>query len=154
MDIAVIGAGKWGQALSHAFSEKNRVVISSRRERDLPNFIPLKEALEYEYLVMAIPTQFVRKFMRKNFKDKGQKILVSAKGIEVKSGKFLNEIYGEFLPNDRLAFLGGPSFAVEVLKSLPTALVVSSENLELADRFANAMPSFIKAYSSDDVAGT
>ncbi|NPA28309.1 MAG: NAD(P)H-dependent glycerol-3-phosphate dehydrogenase [Epsilonproteobacteria bacterium] len=153
MKIAVIGAGKWGSALNYAFSQKNDVVISSRRKRDLPNFIPLEEALEYPYLVMAIPTQFVREFMRRHFKNRGQKILVAAKGIEVSSGKFLNEVYGEFVKENQLSFLSGPSFAAEVMKSLPTALVVSSTNLELAKEFANAMPSFIKAYVDDDVIG-
>ena len=153
MEIAVIGAGKWGMALNHAFSEKNRVVISSRRKRDLKNFIPLEKALNYKYLVMAIPTQFVREFMQKHFKNKGQKILVAAKGIEINSGKFLNEVYSDFVDERQLSFLSGPSFASEVIKSLPTALVVSSINKELAIEFANAMPSFIKAYVDNDVIG-
>jgi len=153
MKIAVIGAGKWGSALAHAFSEKNSVIISSRRERDLANFVPIEKALAYEYLVMAIPTQFVRGFMQKHFSYQGQKILVAAKGIEVSSGKFLNEVYEEFLPSENLAYLSGPSFAAEVIKSLPTALVVSSANASLAKQFADAMPSFIRAYSDSDVVG-
>ncbi len=153
MKIAVIGAGKWGSALAHAFSEKNSVIISSRRERDLANFVPIEKALAYEYLVMAIPTQFVRGFMQKHFSYQGQKILVAAKGIEVSSGKFLNEVYEEFLPAENLAYLSGPSFAAEVIKSLPTALVVSSANASLAKQFADAMPSFIRAYSDSDVVG-
>ncbi|MCB4746998.1 MAG: glycerol-3-phosphate dehydrogenase, partial [Sulfurovum sp.] len=35
MKIAVIGAGKWGQALYHAYSQKNDVVIHSRTEREI-----------------------------------------------------------------------------------------------------------------------
>ena len=153
MKIAVVGAGKWGSALFHAFSQRNEVVISSRHKRDIKEFVDIKEALDNEYLVMAIPTQFVREFMHKHFVDSGQKILVAAKGIEVSSGKFLNEVYEEFLPKDRISFLSGPSFAAEVIKSLPTALVVSSTNLELAKTFADAMPSYIRAYSDSDVAG-
>ena len=153
MRIAIIGAGKWGSALFHAFREKNEVIISSRHRRDMPEFVAMSEALESEYLVMAIPTQFVREFMQSHFKERGQKILVAAKGIEVSSGKFLNEVYEEFLPKERISFLSGPSFAAEVVNSLPTALVVSSTNLELAKTFADAMPSFIRAYSDSDVVG-
>lgn len=153
MKITVVGAGKWGLALAHAFSQKNEVFITSRRERDLPNFIPISEAMKSEYLVMAIPTQFVREFMQNHFVDRGQKLLIAAKGVEVGSGKFLNEIYSEFVSQDRLAFLSGPSFAKEVMQSLPTALVVSSLNLDLAKEFANAMPDFIKAYIDSDVIG-
>jgi len=153
MKLAVVGAGKWGSALCHAYSQKNSVVISSRRKRDLPNFVSIKEALSCEYIIMAVPTQFVREFMSQHFKNSGQKILVAAKGIEVSSGKFLNEVYEEFLPKEQIAFLSGPSFAAEVMKSLPTALVVSSTNLELAKKFANAMPSYIRGYTDSDVVG-
>ena len=153
MKIAVIGAGKWGSALFHAFGQRNEVVISSRKRRDIEEFVTIQEAFDNEYLVMAIPAQFVRDFMSNHFVDKGQKVLVAAKGIEVSSGKFLNEVYEEFLPKDRISFLSGPSFAAEVMKSLPTALVVSSTNLELAKTFADAMPSYIRAYSDSDVVG-
>lgn len=153
MDITVIGAGKWGSALAHAYLEKNSVTISSRRVRNVANFVDIECALQSEYLVMAIPTQFVRDFMNKHFQYCGQKILVAAKGVEVSSGKFLNEVYEEFLPSENIAFLSGPSFATEVMQSLPTALVVSSLNLELAKTFANAMPQFIKAYVDTDVVG-
>ncbi|MGC9352007.1 MAG: NAD(P)H-dependent glycerol-3-phosphate dehydrogenase [Sulfurovum sp.] len=153
MKLAVIGAGKWGQALYHAFSEKNEVVITSRTPKDIPHFVSVKEALECEYLVIAIPAQSVRGWMEENFVDHGQKILVAAKGIETATGSFLNEIYGEFVESDRLVFISGPSFAAEVKKSLPTALVISSTNLDLAQTYADALPEYIKGYVNDDVIG-
>ncbi len=153
MKIAIIGAGKWGQALYHAFSQKNDVVISSRHKKDIENFVPMSEALAYEYLVIAIPAQFVRGWMEENFVDHGQKILVAAKGIETSTGAFLNEVYGEFVSSDRLAFISGPSFAAEVQQSLPTALKISSTNVQLAQTYADALPSFIKGYVDDDVIG-
>lgn len=153
MKLAIIGAGKWGQALYHAYSQKNDVVISSRHSKALENFVPMSEALKYEYLVIAIPAQFVRGWMEENFVDHGQKILVAAKGIETSTGAFLNEVYGSFVPADRLAFISGPSFAAEVQKSLPTALIISSTNQALAQTYADALPKFIKGYVSSDVVG-
>ena len=153
MKIAIIGAGKWGQALYHAFSQNNDVVITSRSTKDIKNFVSLDEALSYEYLVMAIPAQAVRSWMEENFEDRGQKLLVAAKGIETSTGAFLNEVYGSFVSDDRLAFISGPSFAAEVQKSLPTALIISSANLELAKIFVKALPTFIKGYIDDDVVG-
>lgn len=153
MKLAVIGAGKWGQALYHAFSQKNEVVITSRTHKDIPHFVSVEVALEYEYLVIAIPAQAVRGWMEENFVDKGQKILVAAKGIETETGSFLNEVYGEFVDAERLAFISGPSFAAEVQQSLPTALVISSSNLALAQTYAEALPEYIKGYVSDDVIG-
>ena len=153
MKLAIIGAGKWGQALYHAYKQNNEVVITSRSSKNIENFVTLDEALNYEYLIMAIPAQAVRSWMEENFEDKNQKLLVAAKGIEVATGDFLNEVYGSFIESDRLAFISGPSFAAEVQKSLPTALKISSTNLALAEVFVNALPSFIKGYVHDDVVG-
>ena len=153
MNIAVIGAGKWGQALYHAYSQDNDVVIHSRTAREIENFVSLDEALSREYLVMAIPAQFAREWMEKNFEDRGQKILVAAKGIETSTGAFLNDIYGAFVSDERLAFISGPSFAAEVQQSLPTALMISSTNAQLAQTYADHLPNFIKGYISDDVVG-
>ncbi|HHD80361.1 MAG TPA: glycerol-3-phosphate dehydrogenase, partial [Campylobacterales bacterium] len=111
MKLAIIGAGKWGQALYHAYSQKNEVVITSRRHKDIDNFVSLDKALEYKYLIIALPAQVVRDWMNENFVDRGQNILVAAKGIKVSRGAFLNDIYDDFLPSDRLAFISGPSFA-------------------------------------------
>lgn len=153
MKLAIIGAGKWGKALYHAYSQNNEVVITSRTPKDIEHFVSLDEALSSEYLVMAIPAQSVRSWMEKNFEDKGQNILVAAKGIETSTGAFLNEVYGEFVPAERLAFISGPSFAAEVQKSLPTALKISSKNIALAQIYADALPKFIKGYVDDDVVG-
>ena len=153
MKLAIIGAGKWGQALYHAYSQKNDVVISSRHSKEIENFVPMEEALAYDYLVVAIPAQFVRGWLEEHFVDHGQKILVAAKGIETTTGAFLNEIYGEFVPSERLAFISGPSFAAEVQQSLPTALKISSTNQKLAQAYADALPDYIKGYVDDDVVG-
>lgn len=155
MDIAVIGAGKWGQALAYALgqNDENSVVITSRTPRDLPNFVSLHEALKRKYLVMAIPAQQIAGWLKHTFEYNGQNLLVVAKGIDAKDGRFLNDIYADYVPENNLCFLSGPSFATEVMKGLPTALVVSSENDLIAKEFANAFPDFIKAYTSRDVVG-
>lgn len=151
--VGVIGAGKWGSALAKAFSQKCFVSISSRTVRNVENFVSLGEILEFEYLVITIPAQKVSAWLRDEFVFKGQKILVASKGIEATTGKFLNEIYEQFVPKENLAFLSGPSFAHEVMDSLPCALVVNSTNPELCAQFGSFFPSFIKAYSSSDVVG-
>lgn len=153
MQIGVIGAGKWGSALAFALSEKNEVSISSRTPRDMKNFIPMEEILKFEYLVIAIPAQEISQWLKEHFIFSHQKILVASKGIEASSGRFLNEIYEEYIPDTNIAFLSGPSFAVEVQKSLPTALVVNSRNEELSSMFASFFPSFVKTYTSTDVVG-
>jgi len=153
MKVGVIGAGKWGSALAFAFSQKNEVLINSRRPRDLKNFVSLQEILKCEYLIITVPAQQISSWLKENFIFSGQKILVASKGIEASSGKFLNEIYKKHVPDKNIAFLSGPSFASEVNQSLPTALVVNSLNEELSHELASLFPDFIKAYTCEDVIG-
>lgn len=151
--IAVIGAGKWGQALHFALSQKQDVFITSRTPRVINNFVDLKTALECKYLVIAIPAQEIRAWLNENFVFNGQKILVASKGIEASSGKFLNEIYAPFVPEKNIGFISGPSFAAEVIQGLPSALVINSTSKKLYKQFAPFFPDFIKAYYSKDVIG-
>lgn len=155
MKIGVIGAGKWGQALQYALSKNpdNEVFITSRTKKDIKNFVSVSDILALEYLVFAISAQNAREWMQDNFIYTNQKILVAAKGIEVSSGKFLNELFSEFLPQENLAFISGPSFATEVQQGLPCALVISSKNSDLSNKYASFFPKFIKAYTSFDVIG-
>lgn len=153
MSIGVIGAGKWGSALAFAFSEKNDVFITSRTFKNLPNFVSLDEALSCEYIIITVPAQEISTWLEDNFVFNGQKIIVASKGIEATSGKFLNEIYEKYVPSTHIAFLSGPSFAVEVMRSLPTALVINSYNEELSSEMSKLFPSFIKVYTSTDVIG-
>jgi len=151
--IAVIGAGKWGQALASAFRKSCDVVITSRTKRDIEGFVSLDVALEYENIVMTIPAQSVREWLHKHYGFKNHNILVASKGIEADTGAFLNEIYEEFVPKSNLTYLSGPSFAKEVLLGLPTALVLNSHNRMVATGWSEVFPDFIKTYVSTDVIG-
>ncbi len=152
-NIAVIGAGKWGQALHFALNQKQKCLIASRTKKDIENFVDLDIALQCKYLIIAIPSQSIREWLKSNFKYDGQKVLVAAKGIEANTGAFLQDIYEEFVPKENLGFISGPSFASEVIKGLPTALVLNSTSKEFYDEFYQFFPSFIKTYYSSDVIG-
>jgi glycerol-3-phosphate dehydrogenase (NAD(P)+) len=151
--VCVIGAGKWGQALHYALNQKQKCLITSRTKKDIENFVSLDVALDCEYLIIAIPSQSIREWLTKNFKYSGQKVLVAAKGIEANSGAFLQEIYEDFVPKKNLGFISGPSFASEVIKGLPTALVLNSTSKNFYDEFYSFFPKFIKTYYSNDVIG-
>ena len=153
MSIAVIGAGKWGQALHYAISRNFLCKITSREKKSLENFVELEEVLACEYLIFALPAQVVRTWLETHFCFKAQKILVAAKGIEQGSGAFLNEIFSAYVPEENLGFLSGPSFAAEVMQGLPTAVVINSTNEALSKEFSHFFPSFIKTYTSKDVIG-
>jgi glycerol-3-phosphate dehydrogenase (NAD(P)+) len=152
MALAVIGAGKWGEALFRAFKTKQNCVITSRTHRSYDGFVNLDEALKRDYLVIAVASQSLKTFL-KNINLKNKKILVASKGIDKDNFKFINEIYEEFVPKENIAYIGGPSFAKEVIEYKPTALVIASHNLTLAKEFSEFFPDFIKTYIDSDVMG-
>jgi glycerol-3-phosphate dehydrogenase (NAD(P)+) len=80
-------------------------------------------------------------------------LLVASKGIDRDELKFLNEIFEEYVDSKNLAFISGPSFAKEVKENKPTALVIASKNLELAEKFKSFFPPFLKIYIDNDVEG-
>ena len=151
--IGIIGAGSWGSAIFDALSIKNRVFITSRKKRNIKNFVSLEEIFKNEYIILVIAAQSIREFIKKyknQLEDK--KILVASKGIDTKELKFLNEIFEEYIKNKNITFLGGPSFAKEVKEHKPTALVIAGEE-KLSKEFASFFPPFIKTYISDDIYG-
>jgi glycerol-3-phosphate dehydrogenase (NAD(P)+) len=79
------------------------------------------------------------------------------KGIEEGTLKRMSEVMTEVFPpslRSRIAVLSGPSFAREVADSHPTAVVISSQNLDLAKKMRSLVSSmYFRAYSSDDVIG-
>ncbi len=152
MSLGIIGAGKWGSALHFAFSE-HKPLLYSRSKVGVDGFSSLEEVLKCQYLVFALPAQVVGDWLKEHFVNKDQKILVAAKGIEVKSLSFLNQIFAKYANEQNLCFLSGPSFASEVMSSLPTAVVLNSHNEKLSQEFCSFFPSFIKTYISSDVIG-
>jgi len=151
--ISVIGAGAWGSALYYAIKKKiPQAVITSRQERKIEGFVSLDEAMENEYILIAIAAQSIKDFLKEADLD-NKKILVASKGIDNEKLKFLNEIFEEYVDKERLAFISGPSFAKEVRENKPTALVIASKNLSLCDEFKTFFPPFLKIYRDTDVEG-
>jgi glycerol-3-phosphate dehydrogenase (NAD(P)+) len=85
---------------------------------------------------------------------KGTPLVLCAKGIERETGALLSSIVKEVLPHNPVAILSGPSFAADVARGLPTAVVVAANDealaTELAARFSAQN---LRCYSSDDVTG-
>jgi glycerol-3-phosphate dehydrogenase (NAD(P)+) len=152
--VSVIGAGAWGRAL-YSILRRNcpKVVITSRRRREIGGFVGLREAVEREYIVVAIAAQGVRELLPK-VDWRGKKVLVASKGIDLETLQFLHQLFRERLEEERLAFLGGPSFAKEVIEEKPTALVVASKGAEVAMEFRKLLEApFLKIYLDRDVEG-
>jgi glycerol-3-phosphate dehydrogenase (NAD(P)+) len=83
--------------------------------------------------------------------------LVAAKGIEVETLANMHDVLHDELPaghRDRVAVLGGPSFAAEVAVGLPTMVVIAApaEPVRLAVQKMMSGDG-IRAYVTDDVIG-
>lgn len=149
--IAIAGAGAWGQALAHvARSAGHEVGLWTRREPDA------RVIAACEAMILAVPAQAVRAVLTELAPTLGAgvPVIISAKGIEQGSGLFMNEVVAEVAPQVRAHVLSGPSFAADVMKGLPTAVVLAAPTSDEAAGWGAALtiPSF-RVYGSDDVRG-
>lgn len=178
MKISVLGGGSWGTAISKELSKKYDIVIYVRNKEDAryinekhvnekylsDNILPenivaesdIEKVLENKYIINAIPTQKIRGMLEENYDkfDENSIIINLSKGIEMGSNLRISEIYKEFLPNNKFVALSGPSHAEEVIKGVPTSLVASSEDSEIAKEIQNLMISdTLRIYTNDDLIG-
>lgn len=152
--IGIIGAGKWGQALRFAFAQNNETLITSRTPRDgMSGFVSYADiSTQCEYLVYVMSANHIGQWCQNLKLTKSNKLLIASKGI-TQDGEFLHHIASQYIPKENIAYLSGPSFASEVTKSLPTAVVLNSSNEDLAKQYASFFPDFIKTYTSTDILG-
>jgi glycerol-3-phosphate dehydrogenase (NAD(P)+) len=147
--IAIAGNGAWGQALAHvARSAGHDVTIWARQK---PESV---ELFRCDAIIVAVPAQSVREALTVIGPPPQIPLIISAKGIEQHSAKFMNEVVGEVVPGAKVMVLSGPSFAFDVLKGLPTAVTLAAPSLADAGEWARllSLPAF-RVYGSDDVMG-
>jgi len=149
--VGMVGAGAWGTALAHVVRSAGH--SAGVWSRSTPDLAALSRA---DALIVAVPAQAVREALAavRPAIRKGQPLVICAKGIERDTGKFLNDVVAEAAPEARPMVLSGPSFAADVLKGLPTAVVLAAPTLAEAGEWAGALslPAF-RIYASDDVLG-
>lgn len=178
---AVIGAGSWGTALAALLARRGHDVmlwsfepevtasVNESHQNPYLDGVTLPESLSATTdlagavrgadLVLSVsPSQFVARVMGEaapHIRDDA--LIVSAsKGIELDTLRRMDEVLADVLPGcgDRFCVLSGPSFAAEVARGGPTAVVVASESVSAAERaqllFQN--PDF-RVYTNSDVVG-
>jgi glycerol-3-phosphate dehydrogenase (NAD(P)+) len=181
--LAVVGGGSWGTALSIIFAPRFHSVrlwvyeqdlarrMSRLRENDiyLPGFqLPsnvtvttdFEEALESAEVVLGVmPSHHARElytgmlpFLRSSM------MLVSAsKGLEEGSLARMSQVIREVIGNrfkPAIAALSGPTFAREIARGEPAAVVVASTDQTLARRIQEALSGpTLRLYTNLDLTG-
>jgi glycerol-3-phosphate dehydrogenase (NAD(P)+) len=180
MRTTVLGGGAWGTALASQCARAGLPVriwirepeavtsVNERRENAL--FLPgvelppglratgrLEEALaDAQVVLVVVPSEFCRGIYRQAHQlAPREAILVSAtKGLEIDTLQRMSEVAAAEAPGRSVAVLSGPSFALEVAKALPTAVVVASVEHAVAEAVQRPLATrSFRVYSSEDVVG-
>ncbi|MFC4617820.1 NAD(P)H-dependent glycerol-3-phosphate dehydrogenase [Camelliibacillus cellulosilyticus] len=182
-EIAVLGAGSWGTALSMVLADNGcHVRLWGRRQEqvdeinrdhrnekylpgiDLPDTITgttdMAAAIaEVDYILLVTPTKSMRDVLANLRIHLSQPITLihASKGIEPHTSKRISEIIEEEIPEkwrQAIVVLSGPSHAEEVCLRHPTTVAVSSKNHQAAKVVQERLNNQnFRVYTNDDLIG-
>lgn len=178
---AVLGAGSWGTALAIHLGSVGRDVTIWGRDRALldemsarranPTYLPditfpqplrptasLNEALSgAHHVIVAVPSHGLRAVLRAAASEipRGAVLVSATKGIETDTLQRMSEVMtDETGGRHPVVVLSGPSFAAEVARHLPTALVAASTDAAAVESVQEQFRGrSVRLYGSDDVVG-
>jgi len=179
--VGVVGAGAWGTTLAKLLAEKGHAVIlwvwepelaaAMARERENGIYLPgieLPEPLEVttslaqvargrSALLLVTPSHVLRSVFTELLPsiDSTALLLSATKGLEQDTCATMSQVMRQVAPQMKaLAVLSGPSFAKEVSRGLPAAVVAASEDestAKQAQRLLNT--SNFRVYAGSDPLG-
>ncbi|MEK7698546.1 MAG: NAD(P)H-dependent glycerol-3-phosphate dehydrogenase [Nitrospirota bacterium] len=177
--ISVIGAGSWGTTLACLLTEKGYDVSLWAYEKEIVdeingsrvNSIYLSDVIlpvnlkatnnigdavkQARYVLNVVPTQFTRSIFKEAEKyiSKDAVIISASKGIEQGTLLTVSAILKD-ITGLKIAVLSGPSFAKEVLKKLPTAVTLATENADFSLQLQEIFNThYFRVYTHTDVLG-
>ena len=183
MKIAVLGAGAWGTALAINAGAHHTVTLWARdaaqaqamqaervNTRYLPD-LPFTDGLhvssaplgawlaEPDLVVIGSPMSGLRGMLTQLASILGSQVPVAwlCKGFEAAlngDGLMAHEVRAQVAPALRGGALSGPSFAQEVARGMPTALVAASDDAAARDAMVQAFHNnSLRVYANDDIVG-
>ncbi len=178
--IGILGSGTWGTALANMLSKiGHKVTLWSKFEKDsislkethkhpnLPgsyirediNFVTeLKDAcIDQDFVIFACPSPYVREtaVAFKSYLNDKQVIITVAKGIEKDTLFTMSEILTDVLGESfNIVALSGPTHAEEVALGLPTLIVSSCKNEDIAKLVQEEISNdVLRVYTNTDIKG-
>lgn len=178
MKITILGCG-FGTALAVLWNKAGHEVTAwTRNEAEIADIlrcgehkrllpgVPVSNRITFtsdiscvsgaDAVVFAVPSPGVREVARKAAPHVSQSsvILNVGKGFEEGSAKRLSQVIGEEIPQNKLVVMAGPCHAEEVSRSIPTTVVMSSEDMSAAEYLQESLQtSTFRIYGNSDVAG-
>lgn len=179
--VSVVGAGSWGTALAVHLGRVGHDVQLWARDRALvedmtvrrinrtylpdvvfPETVTVTHALPdalrgSELVVLAIPSHGLRAVVREAVASMapGAVLVSAAKGLEGGTLLRMSEVIAEEAgPEHPVVVLSGPSFALEVARQQPTAVLAASVGIAATELVqAEFRGPALRIYGSDDVVG-
>ncbi len=181
MKIIVLGAGAWGTAIAisgaahaagHAvtlWARDAQQAAAMQQARQNQRYLPgltLPPALQVvagdapaalaagaDLVVIGTPMAALRPMLQA-LKDCSAPIAWLCKGFEAGTGLMAHEVCAAVAPQLASGAFSGPSFAQEVARAQPTALVAASRHAGVRDALVQAFhgPS-LRVYASEDIVG-
>ncbi len=176
--IGIVGSGSWGVALANHLGElNNKIKIWSFSEEEM-NLINNEHKCKYlpevivndnvtcmtdikavvqdsDFIIHVTPSKYTRNVF-KSYKDYvGNKpVVICSKGFEDNTLITLDKVMKEELQNVRVAALSGPSYATEVAKHIPTAIILASSDNEILEEISSVLSNeTMRVYKSNDIVG-
>lgn len=178
MNLTVLGAGAWGTALAVSVCTRHATRLwardaaqaaqmrETRRNRVYLPDVELPAALAVDadldaalahardgLVIIATPMAGLEEMLRRVGRE-ASRVLWLCKGFEQGSGRLGHELAREVAPGLHTGVVSGPSFAIEVARGQPTALVAASTDPTLCEDAVMALHSdSLRVYTSDDPVG-
>ncbi|CAI9774925.1 unnamed protein product [Fraxinus pennsylvanica] len=114
--------------------------------------------LHADFCFHAVPVQFSSSFLEgiADYVDPGLPFISLSKGLELNTLRMMSQIIPRAMKNSRQPYvvLSGPSFALELMNKLPTAMVVASKDKKMANSVQQLLASRnLRINTSRDVTG-
>ena len=178
MQLGILGAGSWGTALAVALAARStggvglwardvEAVLAMQHGHENARYLPgvslpaaltvtadFERVASADWVIIATPVAGLRPTLARLSPLAPQRVVWLCKGLDAETGLLPHQVVSQCLPHANAGVLSGPSFAQEVARGLPCALVFAAHDQTFADDGAQIFHGgALRVYSSTDIVG-